>query len=270
MKSHHFPSTVQYLVCSDFDETYFAHNLSNAPDVKDLDKYIHQSADKYGILFGIISASTKEMIETCFSIGHYDYYPHFISTNSGTEIYYVKDNEFVRDEDYHTFFKDLNLDKSIIIDIEEQLRKENIDLITQKPFENAPFSRNYYYKAIGEKDKEHIEKIKSLGKAHNFNVNVSKCNPLIGDPEGYYDVDFYPSIAGKHAVVNYLTQKFNINPEHTFAFGDSGNDISMLNAVKHGYLVSNATEEAKSLYQRHTNAPYNKGILEILTHHFEE
>ncbi|MCE4957876.1 HAD-IIB family hydrolase [Macrococcoides caseolyticum] len=270
MKTLNFPKNIQYLVCSDFDETYFAHQLSNPSDVKALDQFLARNAEQKGILFGIISASTKEMIEACLKIGHYDYYPHFISTNSGTEIYYMQNGKFIRDEVYHEKFKQLNFNKSVILDIEQQLKDDNIQLITQLPFENAPFSRNYYYKSLGNIDQQNIEKIKSLGRAHHFNVNVSRCNPLIGDPEDHYDVDFYPDIAGKHAVVKYLMQQFNIPYDNTFAFGDSGNDILMLKEVKHGYLVSNATPEAKSLYQHHTVSSYNKGILESLMHYFEE
>lgn len=270
MKTLHFPENIQYLVCSDFDETYFAHDLSNPKDVQALDQFLADNTASKGILFGIVSASTKEMIESCLEIGHYTHYPHFISTNSGTEIYYVKDGKLLLDEDYHNKFQQLNFNKSVILDIEQQLKNQNIDLITQIPFENAPFSRNYYYKGLGDIDTKNIETIKSLGKAKQFIVNVSKCNPLIGDPEGHYDVDFYPLIAGKHAVVKYLSQKFNIHPDHTFAFGDSGNDLLMLNEVKHGYLVSNATPEAKSSYAQHTVNPYNRGILETLTRFFEE
>ncbi|MGV2928548.1 HAD-IIB family hydrolase [Macrococcus capreoli] len=270
MKPLQIPDNIQYLVCSDFDETYFAHDLSNPEDVKALDTFLAQYATSKGILFGIISASTKEMIETCLEKGHYAYYPHFISTNSGTEIYYVEGGKLIRDADYYQQFQQLNFDKSVILNIEQQLKEDNIHLITQIPFEHAPFSRNYYYEGLGAIDAHNIDKIKKLGAAHNFIVNVSKCNPLIGDPEGYYDVDFYPSIAGKHAVVKYLTQKFNIDPDNTFAFGDSGNDLLMLNEVKHGYLVSNATPEAKAKYKQHTHSPYNKGILETLAHYFEE
>lgn len=270
MESLHFPENIQYLVCSDFDETYFAHDLSNAQDVIALNQYVARISEPRGILFGIISASTKKMIQTCLEKGHYTHYPHFISTNSGTEIYYVHDGKLTLDEAYHNRFKQLNFDKSVILNIEAQLKSHNIHLITQTPFENAPFSRNYYYEGQGEIDAHNITRIKALGEAHNFIVNVSQCNPKIGDPEGYYDVDFYPSIAGKHAVINYLMEKFNIPFEHTFAFGDSGNDLRMLNEVRHGYLVSNATPEAKSLYHQHTVSPYNKGILEILMRYFKE
>lgn len=264
------PDNIRYLVCSDFDETFFAHDLSNKADVLALDAYIASNASRHGILFGIISASTKAMIEHCFEIGHFKHYPHFISTNSGTEIYYFKNNEWVRDETYHEYFKALNFDKQVILDIEAQLKTEGIKLITQKPFIDAPFSRNYYYESIGAIDNDNIARIKELGSAFDFNVNVSKCNPLIGDPEGYFDVDFFPSIAGKHAVVKYLMAKYNIHQNNSFAFGDSGNDILMLKHVEHGYLVNNATSEAKALHHKHTQSSYNKGILETLTRHFEE
>lgn len=270
MKSLHFPNNIHALACSDFDETYFAHQYKHQESIIEMESLINALSYK-GLLFGIVSASTREMIEECLAEGHYTYYPHFISTNSGTEIYYIQDGTWVLDEDYHAQFVNQQYDKAIILHIEEELNQQGINLITQEPFIHAPFSRNYYYPAVDETtDMHNIELIKQQAELHNYLVNISKCNPLIGDPEDHYDVDFFPISAGKHAVVQYLIKKFKIDHEHTFAFGDSGNDIRMLNAVKHGYLVNNATEEAKSLYSHVTLNQYNKGIHEVLSAHFKE
>ncbi|KAA1039676.1 HAD hydrolase family protein [Macrococcus equipercicus] len=70
--------------------------------------------------------------------------------------------------------------------------------------------------------------------------------------------------------VTYLIKKFSIPVNQTIAFGDSGNDINMLNAVEYGYLVSNAPAEAKQLYPSIAEHPYNKGILTTLTHIVKE
>lgn len=268
MKTIYFPEHITSLACSDFDETYFAHQHSHPEDVKALESFIAQYAHK-GLLFGIVSASTKEMIESCLKHGPNEIYPHFISTNSGTEIFYFDDEQWRRDEDYHKKFVN-NYDKSIILNIERVLKSKNIDLITQTPFINAPFTRNYYYKMIDkETDEKNFDIILKLAEQHHFCVNISMCNPLIGDPENHYDIDFYPQIAGKHAIVRYLMDKFGIPQSETFAFGDSGNDIKMLRAVNYGYLVNNATPDAKKLYPNITENTYNKGITEVLTAHFK-
>ncbi|WP_165981037.1 HAD-IIB family hydrolase [Macrococcus lamae] len=267
MKPMYFPENINWLVCSDFDETFFAHDLSNAEDVKELDDYIALHAKDSNILFGIVSASTIEMIKHCLDIGHFNYYPHFISSNSGTELRYYIDGKEIYDKDYEQELLKRGFSKTTILDVETQLKSEGIPLKIQEPFINAPFSRNYYYKeSIPEVDAANFERIRQLASENHLVVNISKCNPLIGDPADHYDVDFFPDSAGKGAIVKYLIRKFKVPAAQTIAFGDSGNDIKMLNAVKHGYLVSNATPEAKKLYPHVAEHTYSKGILTMLTH----
>lgn len=57
---------------------------------------------------------------------------------------------------------------------------------------------------------------------------------------------------------------------NTIAFGDSGNDVEMLKTVQHGYLLANATAEARSLHNKVTQSVYSKGILEVLKKIFGE
>ncbi|PGE98030.1 HAD family hydrolase, partial [Bacillus pseudomycoides] len=46
--------------------------------------------------------------------------------------------------------------------------------------------------------------------------------------------------------------------------GDSGNDLKMLQAVKFGYLLENATSEAKNGHERLTIGSYSEGILNTI------
>lgn len=61
-----------------------------------------------------------------------------------------------------------------------------------------------------------------------------------------------------------MLDKYNLKREDAFAFGDSGNDLRMLQAVKHGYLVENATEEAKNAHRKIATGPYSNGIISTL------
>ncbi|ULG72145.1 HAD-IIB family hydrolase [Macrococcus brunensis] len=256
-----FPESIRTLVCSDFDETYFAHDRNNAKDVKALMDYLNKERH---LLFGIVSASTLDMIKGCLDEMEMEY-PHFIACNSGTELYYYKDGEEIYDLDYEKMLMQQGFTKSTILDVEKSLADRDIQLMVQELFVDAPFSRNYYYRETNrEEDERRFQQIRATAEAQHLIVNISKCNPLIGDPADCYDVDFFPESAGKDAIVRYLIQKYDIDFDETYAFGDSGNDIKMLNAVKHGYLVSNATAEAKERHLKHADFPYNKGILSIL------
>lgn len=263
MKEMNFPENIQALVCSDFDETYFAHAMDNMLDVKALNDYLASTSN---VLFGIVSASTIEMIHTCLEAGHFSHYPHFISSNSGTELRFYRNGKEIYDTDYEQLLLKQGFTKQTIIELVDELHSEGIELMIQEPFIHAPFSRNYYYRETGQ-DEEVFDRIRLKAHERNLIVNISKCNPLIGDPADCYDVDFFPKTAGKDAVVRYLIDRYHIPFEQTFAFGDSGNDIKMLQSVRHGYLVSNATEEAKRLHPTVAAYSYNKGILSTLKQH---
>lgn len=43
--------------------------------------------------------------------------------------------------------------------------------------------------------------------------------------------------------MKFILDKYELDKSNAIAFGDSGNDLRMLQAVRHGYLVENATEE---------------------------
>lgn len=256
-----FPESIRTLVCSDFDETYFAHDRNHAQDVKALTTYLNKERH---MLFGIVSASTLDMIKGCLDEMKMEY-PHFIACNSGTELYYYKDGVEIYDQAYEMMMLRQGFTKTTILDVEKALAAHDIQLMVQEPFIHAPFSRNYYYReTTPQKDEHRFRQIRAAAEEQRLIVNISKCNPLIGDPADCYDVDFFPASAGKDAVVRYLIEKYDIDFDETYAFGDSGNDIKMLNAVKHGYLVSNATAEAKKRHLKHADFPYNKGILSIL------
>lgn len=51
--------------------------------------------------------------------------------------------------------------------------------------------------------------------------------------------------AGKGKTLSYILKLLDISPEETAAFGDADNDCSMLEMVKYGVAVGNATEKCK-------------------------
>lgn len=61
-----------------------------------------------------------------------------------------------------------------------------------------------------------------------------------------------------------MLEKYNLNTERAIAFGDSGNDVRMLQTVGNGYLLKNATQEAKNLHHLITDSEYSKGITNTL------
>lgn len=62
---------------------------------------------------------------------------------------------------------------------------------------------------------------------------------------------------------HFMKAYYDVAHHRTLAFGDSGNDIDMLKAVEHGYLLFNATDEAKGLHDQHASSAYGEGIMEM-------
>ena len=58
-------------------------------------------------------------------------------------------------------------------------------------------------------------------------------------------VDAFPRHGGKHAAVRRMLQRYGLDADEAAAFGDGGNDVSMLSYVPLSFAVSGATRDAK-------------------------
>ncbi|WP_264757795.1 HAD family hydrolase [Neobacillus dielmonensis] len=70
------------------------------------------------------------------------------------------------------------------------------------------------------------------------------------------------SIPGIHKAsgIEKLLQHLKIGKEDTFAYGDSLNDLEMIEFVQHGIAMGNAKEEVKQVADDITNSPEEDGI----------
>lgn len=72
--------------------------------------------------------------------------------------------------------------------------------------------------------------------------------------------------SGKHKGIDAIINHFDIKLEETMAFGDGGNDISMLKHVAIGVAMGNATENVKQIADYVTDTVDNDGIAKALKH----
>ncbi|MCD9856687.1 Cof-type HAD-IIB family hydrolase [Epilithonimonas sp. JDS] len=86
----------------------------------------------------------------------------------------------------------------------------------------------------------------------------SRWTPLFADvnPEG----------VSKQGGVEYFCKYYNIDISETMAFGDGGNDISMLKSVKVGVAMGNAGDNVKEIADYITEDVDNRGIEKALMH----
>lgn len=81
-------------------------------------------------------------------------------------------------------------------------------------------------------------------------------------------LDVIPARAGKGAAMHWVRSKLQIDPQHVYAAGDSGNDLDMLAACANAILVANHSAELASLVGRPgihlATRPHAGGIVEVL------
>ena len=74
-------------------------------------------------------------------------------------------------------------------------------------------------------------------------------------------LDITQKDVNKGAGVKYIQNLLNIKKEETIGFGNSGNDISLLNECKEAYVVSDASDEVKKHATKIVPDVYNDGPL---------
>ncbi|MEC2078341.1 HAD-IIB family hydrolase [Metabacillus fastidiosus] len=258
-----------YIVFCDFDETYYPHTMTEdrQRDLYELEDYLDQKSKDGVIIVGWVTGSSMESILDKMERGKFRFFPHFIASDLGTEITYFSEQNFgEQDKEWHSRIKNEEFTEEKIEKIINHLHAENSILLNpQTQLGSSRYKRNYYYQERNEEaDKQNLLIIETIGKQHGVAVNINRCNPLAGDPEDSFDVDFIPVGTGKDEIVRFMLEKYNLKREDAFAFGDSGNDLRMLQTVKHGYLVENATEEAKNAHAKIAAGPYSEGIISTL------
>ncbi|NPC94174.1 HAD-IIB family hydrolase [Bacillus sp. WMMC1349] len=263
----------KYAVFCDFDETYFAHSITDESRkaLIDLETFIHSHHLDKKILLGWVTGSSLSAVLTKMKRGGFRYLPHFIASNLGTEITFFSKEGQIPDNEWEERLRQSGFTYETVKQLKNILdEKYGITLIPQTQHGYSGYKVNYYYTSVNESaDQRALDVIRDLAAEHQIGVNINRCNPLAGDPENSYDVDFIPLQTGKPYIVDFILEQFKIRKEHSFAFGDSGNDVEMLKKVDHGYLVGNATAEAKLLHSRITQGSYTTGILEVLKAHIQ-
>ncbi|WP_445633009.1 Sucrose phosphatase-like domain-containing protein [Nostoc sp. DSM 114161] len=258
----------KYVVFTDFDETYLAHQNEEChkSDRNELEEYLLNQSYEKQIILGWVTGSSLTSIFS--KINKYDLkvLPNFIASSLGTELTYFNQKQYgEKDKIWENNLKETGFSEQLVNNLVSNLKLDDIHLTPQPQIQDSRFLKNYYYhQQNNEIDSQAILQIKNLAKKAGISVNISQCNPLCGDPENSCDVDFTPSGTGKKDIVNFILKQTNINYKNSIAFGESGNDIEMLQAVEHGYLVGNATSEAKKLHSRIEKNEYTKGILSVL------
>ncbi|MGO4789355.1 HAD-IIB family hydrolase [Paenibacillus sp. 2KB_20] len=269
------PAVTEYLILFDFDETYYPHEClpEQLNMVYELEQYLQQLARKHQVKIAWVTGSSVQQIQAKMKIAGMTQLPHFIASNLGTEMWEVElDGQLVTVPSWAKIISASGFSRRDVEDLISELKSTfNIVLHEQTQFGQSGYKMNYYYYPVSAARTQYdISIIRHLAVNHGIGININICNPKAGDPEHAYDVDFIPAGTGKKAAVQFLMDYSQVLLSKTLAFGDSGNDIEMLRMVAHGYLLQNATAEAKSCHNNVAPYPYAEGILHVCRNFFGE
>lgn len=78
--------------------------------------------------------------------------------------------------------------------------------------------------------------------------------------------DIIPCDGGKDIGIQKILDYYNFTKDEAMAFGDGGNDISMLNYVGTGVAMGNATDDVKAIADYITDSVQEDGIVSALKH----
>jgi len=261
----------KYVVFSDFDETYLAHQMDDMQrqNLQELEDFLLFESQKHQLIFGWVTGSSTDSIFSKIEKYKLKVLPHFLASSLGTDLrFFIDISQGYCDKDWDMLARRSGYSKQKVYSILFKLKQEEVVLVPQLGNQNACYKQSYYYYCQNEEqDKNNIQKIKKASEDYQVNVNISRCNPLSGDPDKCYDVDFIPKSCGKMQIVKYILDKLGLNKNNAFAFGDGENDIEMLQSTKYSYLVKNATNSARLHHQFIADYEYTKGILWALKRH---
>lgn len=261
----------RHVVFADFDETYLAHH--GTPERvrarQALEDFLAEHCERHGIVFAWVTGSTIDALAARVRAHELRLLPHVIASSRGAEMDLVsRERGWYKLPAWEQAIADSGFSAARIAAVRAALEARGVSLRRQP--QRGIRIESYYYDARDDtRDEQAMTAIRALAQAHGLGVNASPCNPGAGDPEGAWDVDFFPRVCGKPSTVRFLLEHYGVPRTRALAFGDSGGDLSMLETVAHGFLVANATPSARAAFPRVAAGSYAAGILAELARYLD-
>ena len=133
---------------------------------------------------------------------------------------------------------------------------------------------NFYYHRLAKVDNfddfdDTIFKIYLHCSKDNFETILTELKEKIGHIMtpvdcGHFGIDLIiPGINKAHGI-NLLMERWKISDAETMAFGDSGNDLEMLEQATYGFAMANAKEAIKKIADYTISSNEEHGVLEVV------
>ncbi|MBN8668200.1 MAG: HAD-IIB family hydrolase [Chitinophagales bacterium] len=246
------PKEKKWFLVTDLDGT-----IAEGEDIYGLRELTHWiNAHKMDFAFGIASGRNFELTKK--AILEYDLpVPDALICSAGSEIYYGHD--FVADKDW---------EKNIASQWDRETLEKALQKIPgirlQEQEAQWPFKLSYYTEP-----RFSLEYLAMIEKA----LEERKLSFKVLLTENRY-LDFLPMRAGKGSAVQFVAEKWGLNPSQVISAGNSGNDIDMLVGKTRGIVVGNYSPELESLRGMEdiyfARERLSKGVLEGIRFYLEK
>ncbi|MFE4451000.1 HAD-IIB family hydrolase [Streptomyces sp. NPDC056796] len=257
----------------DLDETYLAHTPTAAGVAarEELEDFLVEAAGRHGLLFGWVTGSSLPSVLDKVRRHRLRRLPHFIACSLGTELLHLRDGGAHPDPSWQERLPAPGRLAALAGAVTRELADLGVPLVPQtgRP-PGSLVQSHYYYARTPARDERSLALVRSTAEKFSLGAGVSRCNPAAGDPEDCYDVDLLPPDCGKRSVVRHVRGTYEVPRAHTFAFGDSGNDLEMLREAGRGVLVANCTTEARARHPDVSGLPHAAAVLAVLRDELSE
>lgn len=265
----------KHLILFDFDETYYKHNTM-PEDIKDLRKMENTlnnlALSKRAIIAILTGSSITSVLNKMNSI-NMEFKPNHIFSDLSTRMFTFRQGHYEESKKFKKIVFSTPFRKKEVLEIITTMSsKHNCELKPQRTFRNQETLYNFYYFTKGNVnlDLKILNEMKDYAKTKNYTMKFNKCNPLAGDPNGAYDVDFIPKNGGKLFATKFLINLYNISTENIIGFGDSGNDYEFLSFIKNSFVMCNSCDEMMRSEFNVSKYPYYKGINYHINNYLED
>jgi kanosamine-6-phosphate phosphatase len=258
----------RWVVFADFDETYLAHD--GAPeqrrDRRALEQVLMEEARPRGILFGWVADGPIDTVAATVAAHGLRVVPHFIASARGAELELFSREGGRRPwPEWEARIAASGFSRARVSAALDDLSRQGIALVRREQA-GRRIDCHRWVPPRGARPADFAETIRRAAELHGVHAHVLPANELDGGPADGWDVDFVPRGAGKRQVVEFVLERTRVPRSRALGFGDDVGDLEMLLAVEHGYLVDNATDEARRRFSRTAGASHARGILEVIEH----
>ncbi len=261
----------RWVVFADFDETYLAHDGSpeRRRDRRALEQLLLEEAHAMGLVFGWVADGPIDVVSATVGTHGLRVIPHFIASSWGAELDFFSREEGRRPvAEWDARVAQSGFSRTRVAAAIDEAARRGIPLVRREQAGRCIDSYLFHPSGRG-KSPEIAGTLHKVAERHGIGVHVYPCHPALGEPDGTFDVDFVPRGVGKRQVVDFILDRVGLPRGRALGFGDDVGDVDMLTAVDHGYLVDNATDDARRRFSRTAGASYARGILDVMERRIE-